>query len=776
MQSGPFQNNSQDSNHHEGDSNLPVLQVPGSWYHDLVEHSVDLLCVHDLQGRLLAMNAAPARLLGYTVDEILQIPMQDLIAPEYRHEFQAYIREIQEKREAQGLMSVISRSGERRIWHYHNTLRSDGLNTAVVRGIAHDVTDQKQAENALRFSEAHFRLLIEQASDGIFVSNAQGQYLDVNSAAAEMLGYSVDEILKLSIRDIVAPGEVSRLERELGRLEGGAVTRAEWLFRRKDGTLFPGEVAARQLPDGRLQAIVRDISERKLAEHAIETIIKKVHGDSSEAFFTSMAFYLAECLGADHAIIAETIDDEPEVVRTIGICSEGKVMENFTYALAGTPCEQIASQGTCSYVSGVAAQFPKDAFLSRLKIEGYVGTPLFNAQGKPRGLMAALYSKPLASPALAEMILNLFSTRTGAEIERKRAEDALRHTEARLRETNEELNHARHRLINEKQYLEQEIDSEMGFGEIVGNSAELGNVLEQVSKVAPSHATVLLLGETGTGKELIARAVHRGSNRRDKAFIKVNCAAIPSGLLESELFGHEKGAFSGAVAKKVGRLELANNGTLFLDEIGEIPLELQPKLLRVLQDQEFERLGSNRTIKVNFRLIAATNRDLQHEVIEKRFRSDLFYRLYVFPIRIPALRERREDIPLLAEHFAAKHARHFNKPITSIARQTIEAMMQWTWPGNVRELENLIERSVILSNGAVLTAPLGTLSRDAEPPENLELLEREVIVRVLKESRGQLGGPSGAALRLGVARTTLQSKLERLGIDPREFRDAGSRI
>jgi len=289
MQSGPFQHNSQDSNQHEGDSNLPVLQVPGSWYHDLVEHSVDLLCVHDLQGRLLAMNPAPARLLGYTVKEILQIPMQDLIAPEYRHEFQAYIREIQEKRKAQGLMSVISRSGERRIWHYH-TLRSDGLNTAVVRGIAHDVTDQKQAENALRFSEAHFRLLIEQASDGIFVSNAQGRYLDVNSAAAEMLGYSVDEILKLSIPDIVAPGEVSRLERELGWLEGGVVTRAEWLFRRKDGTLFPGEVAARQLPDGRLQAIVRDISERKLAEHAIETIIKKVHGDSSEAFFTSMAF------------------------------------------------------------------------------------------------------------------------------------------------------------------------------------------------------------------------------------------------------------------------------------------------------------------------------------------------------------------------------------------------------------------------------------------------------------------------------------------------------
>jgi formate hydrogenlyase transcriptional activator len=297
--------------------------------------------------------------------------------------------------------------------------------------------------------------------------------------------------------------------------------------------------------------------------------------------------------------------------------------------------------------------------------------------------------------------------------------------------------------------------------------------MENVGKVAASDATVLLLGETGTGKELVARAIHWLSLRAGNSFIKLNCAAIPSGLLESELFGNEKGAFTGAVSKKIGRIELADKGTLFLDEIGEISQALQPKLLRVLQDQEFERLGGTHTLKVDFRLIAATNRDLADAVRRNEFRSDLYYRLNVFPIRVPPLRERREDIRLLVEHFVQKFARRMKKSITSIPKRTMDALMGWEWPGNVRELENFIERSVILTQGSVLVAPLSELepisTEKKSADETLEATEREHILRAWRESHGQIGGLRGAAMRLGLKRTTLQSKLKHLGINPQNL-------
>jgi formate hydrogenlyase transcriptional activator len=328
------------------------------------------------------------------------------------------------------------------------------------------------------------------------------------------------------------------------------------------------------------------------------------------------------------------------------------------------------------------------------------------------------------------------------------------------------------KLASEKLYLEEEIRSELNFEEIVGESPALKRVLSQARTVAPSDATVLILGDTGTGKELIARAIHRMSSRKDRVFVKLNCAAIPTGLLESELFGHEKGAFTGAISQKVGRLELADKGSLFLDEVGDIPLELQPKLLRVLQDQEFERLGSIRTIKVDIRLIAATNRDLAHAVAEKEFRSDLYYRLNVFPIRMPALSERKTDIPALVRHFVQKFARRMNKQIEIIPSATMNALVNWDWPGNVRELENLMERSVILSEGRVLNAPLVELRSGQEGLETdgtLESLERQYIIRVLRDTRGIIAGPRGAAVRLGMKRTTLQSRILKMGISRQEY-------
>jgi len=329
-------------------------------------------------------------------------------------------------------------------------------------------------------------------------------------------------------------------------------------------------------------------------------------------------------------------------------------------------------------------------------------------------------------------------------------------------------------LKTEKLYLEDEIRLVTNFEEIVGESPALKKVLHQVNTVAPSDATVLILGETGTGKELVARAIHRMSARKGASFIKLNCAAIPTGLLESELFGHERGAFTGAVSQKIGRLELADSGTLFLDEVGEIPLELQPKLLRVLQDQEFERLGGTRTIKVDIRLVAATNRDLVKSMAQNMFRSDLYYRLHVFPIQMPALRERVADIPLLVRYFVQKFARNMNKPIEIIPREAMDALSGWHWPGNVRELENLVERSVILSDGAVLRVPLAELRLTPGSSTHgsvLEILEREHILKVLRETGGVIAGVNGAAARLGMKRTTLQSRIQKMGITRQEYQN-----
>jgi formate hydrogenlyase transcriptional activator len=337
------------------------------------------------------------------------------------------------------------------------------------------------------------------------------------------------------------------------------------------------------------------------------------------------------------------------------------------------------------------------------------------------------------------------------------------------------------KLAQENVYLESEIRSELHFEDIVGNSEQLRRVLKEIETVAPADSTVLIYGETGTGKELIARALHDLSSRKPNAFVKLNCAAIPTGLLESELFGHEKGAFTGAITQRVGRFELANRGTMFLDEIGEIPLELQPKLLRVLQEREFERLGSTRTIRTDARLIAATNRDLKTMVEEQRFRSDLYYRLNVFPIRVPSLRERKEDIPLLVRHFVKEFSRRNQRVIDTIPSETMQALIRYHWPGNIRELQNVIERAVIISRGPVLNVALAELTPDVSSPpvpivtsaksasheslqEMLEETERNQILRALEDANGVVAGPNGAAARLGVKRSTLQLRMQRLGI------------
>jgi formate hydrogenlyase transcriptional activator len=695
-------------------------------YRDLVEHSEDLLCTHDLEGHLLSVNPAPARLLGYEVDEFLKIPMRELIVSEYRVLFDQYLARIKANGADKGLLCVLTRSGEQRIWEYNNTLRTAGVAAPIVRGIAHDVTEKRHAEIALQQSEQRHRMLFEKNVAGVAIS-LDGRVLDCNDAWARILGYDRAEEIR-GRRTTEFYFNIADREGLMNLLrEKGAFLSRELQLRHKDGTpvwvLFNSVV----LDGGNgsplmVQATTIDISARRQADEATrrnEERFRVALKDSPITVFSQdcdlrytwiynpQLYWRDEAIGRTDAEIigpkkaAHLVELKRRVLKTGAGAREDVV---------------ISHEGR--------------KFAFDITIE-----PLFGADGSVMGI-----------------------TGTSMDI-------------ARFREMTDRLQDARDRLAEEKSYLESEIQTELGFEQIIGQSPALREVLKKARVVAPTDSTVLLLGETGTGKELVARSVHALSSRRDKTFIKLNCAAVPSGLLESELFGHEKGAFTGAVSRKLGRIELADKGTLFLDEIGELPLELQPKLLRVLQDREFERLGGIHTLHVDVRIISATNRDLRQDIADRTFREDLFYRLNVFPIELPALRERRTDIPVLVQHFVRKHSARMGKHIDDVPDETMTVLENWNWPGNIRELENMIERMVILSNGRMLAPPPAELDvAQGVTADNLTEMDREHIIRVLRETNGVLSGPDGAASRLGVKRTTLQSMLKRHRIELQDFR------
>ena len=442
--------------------------------------------------------------------------------------------------------------------------------------------------------------------------------------------------------------------------------------------------------------------------------------------------------------------------------SKGLIQEGLTIPVEGSPTGRaIQTRQPVSINRNDIEQFGSD-IAQRILAEGLksaICLPLI-AHGRPLGTIVVASLKADQFPEKDAALLRPVANQIAIAVENSLA----------FRQVVERAN----KLSEEKLYLQDEIRTEYNFEEIIGESPALKHILQQLETVAPTDSTILIRGETGTGKELIARAIHHLSGRRERTLVKVNCAAIPTGLLESELFGHEKGAFTGAIAQRVGRFELAHRGTLFLDEVGDIPLELQPKLLRVLQEQEFERLGSTRTIRVDVRLVAATNADLTQKVADNQFRADLYYRLNVFPLTIPPLRERREDIPLLVRYFAQKYARRMKRPIETIPVKAMTALTEYHWPGNVREMENFIERAVILSRGSELQIPVAELKprNGIGTPqlvatngfETLEHAEREHIVRTLGETKWVIGGPTGAASRLGMKRTTLQSRMRKLGI------------
>ena len=490
--------------------------------------------------------------------------------------------------------------------------------------------------------------------------------------------------------------------------------------------------------------------------------------------FAVISTCLREVLHHDFASLS-LYDRESRQLRVYALDfpdNKGFIKEEMSLPLESTPAnEAFALRKPVTLVASDARRFPSE-IAERLVAEGLKSgccIPLI-AHDQALGTLN-VGSRSEHFPTTAEIgLLNQVANQIAVALENALAYRQI----AELKD----------KLAEEKLYLEDEIRTEYDFEEIIGESQALRRVLQQVETVAPTDSTVLIQGETGTGKELVARAIHYLSTRRERTFVKVNCAAIPTGLLESELFGHEKGAFTGAISQKIGRFELAHHGTIFLDEIGDIPLELQPKLLRVLQEQEFERLGSNRTIHVNLRMVAATNQDLPRMVEEREFRSDLFYRLNVFPIQVPPLRERPEDIPLLVRYFTQKFSTRMNKRIESIPTEVLEILSHWNWPGNIRELENFIERAVILTRGLKLQVPIGELAGNHAGPapqqhnelttasglstpsntQNLSIVEREHILRVLKETNWVIGGRNGAASRLGLKRTTLQSRMRKLGI------------
>lgn len=507
----------------------------------------------------------------------------------------------------------------------------------------------------------------------------------------------------------------------------------------------------------------------------LRSIMEGTAGASGTRFFRSLVQYLAASLGVKAAFVAEFSADRSQV-STLAVWVGDDFVPNFEFGIEGTPCEHVLSGAIQHFADDVQKMFPQNSLLRELDARSYLAIPLANDSEVVVGHLAIIDDDPLAADERELSIFHIFAARATAELTRRQAEQEL--GESRRRE--ERLRLERQRIEAEVAYLREELRARSDFAEIVGESGGIWKVLRSVDMVAPTGSTVLILGETGTGKELVARAIHRNSKRRRGTFVKVNCAALPESLLESELFGHELGAFTGATQQRTGRFELAHGGTIFLDEIGEMPLAAQARLLRVLQEQEMERVGSSKTIQVDVRVLAATNRDLLEMVESGSFREDLYYRLNVFPIQIPALRERKEDIPTLVRFFLNKLSERLGKQIESVSPDAIAELQAYHWPGNVRELENVIERGMILSTGNHFELSSGVIpSRAANPAKDQSLrtlaeVEIEHIQRVLANTNGIIAGPNGAATILNINPNTLRSRMQKLDIHPHSPRDRHS--
>ncbi|MGA9587007.1 MAG: sigma 54-interacting transcriptional regulator [Terracidiphilus sp.] len=747
---------------------------------NLFEISPDAIFVTDAEGIIRAANPRSAEVFGHTQAELIGQPIENLVPGRFRLHHPAHRENYHAHPRARQMGAAMNLFG----------LRKDGSEFPVdimlkplqtpagtaVLSIVRDVTEQQEAHELVRHKDLQLRSLLDGVRDyAIYLLDIDGHVTTWNPGAERTKQYTAEEILGKHFSHFFTQEDIDngRPTELLGRAaERGRVEDQGWRVR-KDGSRFWANIVLTAIRDtsGELRGfakVTRDFTDRKRAEEAIMLQL-------SQALLANMD--VRRLLSAIFASLQEVV---PLDCATLGLVEEGS--DSITVQFL-TVSEAQSNRGDVRLPlqgspAGKAVLTREPVCLSRIEDGGFSDEGIRHLTSL--GMQSACWlplihrGQVIGALAVASRMEGAFTQRETDMLVQIGDQVAMAVSNAMVFRQIAEL---RDRFRQEKQYLEEEINLENRFEDIVGESGGLRQVLKQIETVAPTDATVLIQGETGTGKELLARAIHRLSGRKDRTFVKINCAAIPAGLLESELFGHEKGAFTGAIARKMGRLELAHEGTLFLDEVGELPLDLQPKLLRALQEKEIERLGSNRPISINVRLIAATNRDLAQMVAAKEFRSDLFYRLKVFPIFAPPLRDRAGDIPVLVRHFVSTHSRRMGKSIETIPEQTMQALCRWPWPGNIRELENFLERAVILTRGSVLYVPLAELeTKVAEKQEELDnasptlhAAEREHILRVLRETKGQIGGDDGAAERLGLKRTTLNSKLKKLGIERSEY-------
>ena len=736
---------------------------------------------------------------------------------------------------------------------------------------------------------SHFT--IENLHEAVFWVDSSQNIIQVNDIASQMSGYTKEELIQKKVTDINPSAVVMDWPEFWKRLKKEKKITFEAQHKHKKGHLYDIEINGNFIEIGGKEyscTIVRDIRKRKREEDILKTISENTSGVTGSDYFRELAKCITSTLNVRYSMVVLCSENDTTRLRMLSYVDRKEVLENIDYDTHGTPCEIVMEGKEFFCADRLEESFPKEK-----GIKSWVAVPIYSpTTGKVIGNIAAFDDVPMQNDQNQTVILRIFAARTGAEIERIRAEekvvetlkllnsdlqDKLQDSEKRFRDLFEEapiayvhegldskfikanraalrilgvrpedvpttygklmapdtpdaqkrmkeafesigrgtdtsgvvlelrrqdngqpiwiqwwsnpdlsgqftrtmfiditdkvlMEREQARLKAENKYLQEEIKLNYNFEEIVSKSNLFQKVLQQIERVASTDATVLILGESGTGKELLARAVHNISNRSKRPLVKVNCATLPSNLIESELFGHEKGAFTGAMDRKIGRFELADGGTIFLDELGELPIELQAKLLRVLQEGEFERLGNSKTLKVNVRVIAATNRNLQLAIEKKEFREDLFYRLNVFPITCPPLRERKEDIPLLVKHFLQKFEGKMGKKITHVPDEVMNALCAYHWPGNIRELENLIERAMILSPGNELSRgewlpSVKHGSNNAHTSlQKLEEVEKNHITEVLKQLNWKVSGENGAAKFLGLNPTTLEARMKKLGI------------
>ena len=746
----------------------------------LFEFSPDAILVTDGNGVVRAANPRAGELFGYASEELIDQQVEMLVParfrgghPRHRENYSAHPR----TRQMGAAMNLFG-------------LRKDGTEVPVdimlkpietadgpaVLTFIRDATEQRAAQEALRLNDARLRSIVESIGEyAIYMLDREGHVLTWNPGAERIMGYKADEVLGLHYsrfftQEDIEQGRPAELLRQA--IVKNRVEEEGWRVR-KDGSRLWANVVLTAIHDSSgavtgFSKITRDVTEHKQAQ---ESVIAEL----SSLLLVNVD--IRKLLGAFTASIRQMV---PHDAATLALYDEPTGKLRVQFLASG---DDDANHGEVlldpdASPAGQAYRTRRPVILNKIDRWNFAPDSVqhLTGMGMQSGVWVPLVhrERTLGTMMVASRLENAFSQHDAEMLTQVAGQVAMAVNNALAFKQIAEL---RDRLTQEKKYLEDEINLDHRFEDIVGESSGLRSVLREIATVAPTDATVLIQGETGTGKELLARAIHRLSPRSERTFIKLNCAAIPAGLLESELFGHEKGAFTGAIARKIGRLELAHEGTLFLDEVGELPLDLQPKLLRALQEREIERLGGTRPIPINVRLIAATNRDLAKMVAEREFRSDLFYRLKVFPVFAPPLRDRVADIPILVRHFVSRHARRMGKTIETIPPEAMDALVAWKWPGNIRELENFLERAVILTRGPVLYVPLAEIEAMQEEEEDdtafvnptLQAAELETILRALRDAKGVIGGPGGAAERLGLKRTTLNSKIKKLGIERGDY-------